>query len=165
MSIPGVSIQSLQTNYPRTEKPPLDVIADAYGAGHWLLKSKDPNTCAIRLSRAFNYGGAAIKAKAGVVMEKGPDGNRYIYRAAEFVEYLRAEYGKPDVTQAGKTAADLTAAISGKPGVLFFRLTKENGKGKAVHLSGYGHADVWDGAAIWYNDVLWKTWEVTLWRV
>jgi hypothetical protein len=164
MSIPGVSIQSLQDNYP-DHSDTAKVVTDTLGEGHWLLDSDDLNTCAIRLSQAFNYGGAPIKAMAGIHLEKGPDKNRYMIRANDFVKYCKAQFGEPDVTKKASNAADLTAAITGKPGVLFFRLMKDLGGGRSVKRHLYGHADIWDGSSVWYNDVLFKTWEVTLWRV
>jgi hypothetical protein len=164
MSIPGVSISTLQTNYPTTTDPK-EVVKDTLGSDHWLMKDPDLNTCAIRMSRAFNYGGAPIKAMSGIHLEKGADGKRYMIRADDFVKYCTAQFGKPDITKKASNAADLQAAISGTPGVLFFRLMKDAGGGKMVKRYPYGHADVWDGAGVWYNDVLYKTWEVTLWRV
>jgi hypothetical protein len=164
MSIPGVSLKTLQTNYPKTADPK-EVVKDTLGASHWLMKDPDLNTCAIRLSRAFNYGGAPLKRMTDVHFEMGTDGLRYLIRADDFVKYCRKHFGKPDVTKEATNAADLQAAIGGKPGVLFFRLTKETSPGKTVKRWLYGHADVWDGAAVWYNDVLFKTWEVTLWSV
>jgi hypothetical protein len=164
MSIPGVSITTLKKHYP-TIRDPVQVVKDSLGESHWLTRDPDLNTCAIRLSRAFNYGGSPLVRMADVHYEKGTDGKLYMIRADDFVKYCRKHFGKPDVTKQANNAADLQAAISGKPGVLFFRLTKETDSGKVVKRWLYGHADIWDGAVVWYNDVLYKTWEVTLWKV
>lgn len=164
MSIPGVSIADLKANYPK-EATKEEVVTEIFGDKHWLLTSANLNTCAIRLSKAFNYSGQPLKRKAGLVMEAGLDGKLYLIRAGEFVTYCKSEFKAPDVVKSAGSDADLTAAISGKPGVLFFRLKKERKPGVFVNSSLFGHADVWDGAEIWFNDVLWETWEVTLWKV
>lgn len=161
MAIPGVTIASLQKYYPGAASGGMDVIKEVFGEKHWLVTSHDPNTCAIRLSRAFNYGGAPIKAMAGIAAEKGLDGKRYLIRADDFVKYCRKQFGAPDVTRKGSSVADLEGAIRGRPGVLFFRLKKND-----LQMSAYGHADIWDGSVVWYNaPVMEKTWQITLWKV
>ena len=144
MPIPGVSVAELQKYYPDENHLGMAVIKDVFGEKHWLVSSDDPNTCAIRLSRAFNYGGAPIKAMAGIKIEKGLDGKRYIIRADDFVKYCRKHFGKPDVVKKADTVAGLEGAIRGKPGVLFFQLKK-----KTLLMSAFGHADVWNGSTVW----------------
>jgi hypothetical protein len=165
VSIQGVSIPDLQKNYPRGEKTPTDIITDFLGADHWLLKTADPNTCAIRLSRAFNYAGAPIKKTAGLLTEKGTDGKWYLIRANDFARYCENQFGKADVTQRGKSEANLKDAIRGQPGVVLFRLKKQTRSGRELEMSAFGHGDIWDGSVVWYNDVFWETWQVVLWRV
>ncbi|MGI9015203.1 MAG: T6SS effector amidase Tae4 family protein [Phycisphaerales bacterium] len=165
MPIPGPTIQTLQSGYPQSDLQ--TVMKDIVPAKHWLQSAEDPNTCAIRLSHAFNHAKVPIRARSGVGMFKGNDDLRYIYRADEFVDYVTALYGKPDITQTSRShkPAEIRQAIAGSPGVLFFKLARTR-KGKSVDLSAFGHADIWDGSTVWYNPTVWdRTWHVQLWTV
>ncbi|MFT3788329.1 MAG: T6SS effector amidase Tae4 family protein [Tepidisphaeraceae bacterium] len=54
------------------------------------------NTCAIRISRALNYGSAPIqRGVAGALSNSGSDKRWYIFRMAELGNYLTARYGAP----------------------------------------------------------------------
>ncbi len=58
------------------------------------------NTCASRLSVAFNNGGAPISAAraatAGALTLQAADKSRIIYRVAEFRSYMIATLGSPE---------------------------------------------------------------------
>jgi hypothetical protein len=64
----------------------------------------DGNTCASRLSHAFNHGGAPIsEATSRVVRAKTigtADGKRVIFRVADFRRYLLQVLGKPTIDRA-----------------------------------------------------------------
>ncbi|MHC4180390.1 MAG: T6SS effector amidase Tae4 family protein [Planctomycetota bacterium] len=165
MSIQGTSIANLQNHYPGSEKLGTDLIEETLGESHWLLDTDDPNTCAIRLSLAFNNAGLPISRVSGITMSKGQDDNWYIYKVDHFVKYCEKQYGKADVVAKSYKETELKDEIIGKPGVLFFRLRKANRSGRLVDLSLFGHADIWDGASVWYNPIIHKAWQLYLWRV
>lgn len=85
------------------------------------------NTCAIRLSRAFNYAGAPIaRGLAGALSNSGDDKKWYIFRMADFGRYLSTKYGDPVVLPVDTPAK----ALAGRRGIVAF---------------GKLHIDLWDG--------------------
>jgi hypothetical protein len=161
MSISGTTIKKLQDNYPLTSNG-RQLVQDLLGADHWLLNTEDLNTCAIRLSKAFNYGGIPIERVPSTVNTlRGQDGKKYIFRANEFVLYCKYRYGRQNIRKRSNTVADLESAVNNHPGVIFFRLRRDNGNRRWP----FRHADVWDGSDVWYNDVFSRAWEVYLWNV
>ncbi len=128
--------QKLWDAYPNAHSP-ADVgklIGGAVGSGigevdeNGVPKGWIKNTCAIRLSRAFNYSGNEFRVPSSVTFADkgnpktmstilGSDKLRYAFRVAEFLKYLRQSLGKPQISVA-KARGDAT-----------------------------GHLDLWDGAA------------------
>ncbi len=96
------------------------------------------NTCASRLSVAFNKSGAPINAviakSAGASTLSASDGARVIYRVAEFRKYLLSTLGKPTVDD--KSPYD--SAFKGKSGIIAFAVNWSNAT---------GHIALWNGAA------------------
>ena len=95
------------------------------------------NTCAVRLSRAMNYGNMPIRAnlaqRLGVATLTGADGHAYIYRVRELGAYLNAAIG---VTPKRITKQFSNAFVDQRGLVLF----EVEGWGSAG-----GHAALWDG--------------------
>jgi hypothetical protein len=93
------------------------------------------NSCAIRVSRAFNYSGHPIpQGFPGMDTAKGGDGMRYAYRIVELTMWIEYTFGAPNVT--GKTSAD----FAGKKGLIIFDF------GGPDSDECYGHMDIWDGS-------------------
>ncbi|XP_070201879.1 uncharacterized protein [Littorina saxatilis] len=131
---------TLQEAYPTYEdykKNALSKLKKDMGLPKWLFENGRPNTCAIRMSKAFHDAGLGIdrsrvdKSKcdtktAGV----NGKGKEYIIRALFFRCYLRAIWGPPDICDV-KGEDD----VKGKKGILIF-----------TGCEGFGqHIDLWDG--------------------
>jgi hypothetical protein len=102
--------------------------------GGKVLANNFANTCAIRVSRAFNYSGAPIKYIPPNLTVSGSDGKWYIYRVKELIKFLNRSFGEPDVSVINKPYQD---AIRGKKGIIVFEV---DGWDDAS-----GHATLWDG--------------------
>jgi hypothetical protein len=96
------------------------------------------NTCASRMSVAFNKAGAPINAAlastVGARTLGTADGSRIIYRVADFREYLHKLLGTP-------TSDDISPyddAFHGRKGIIAFSV---NWRGAT------GHIALWNGAA------------------
>lgn len=74
------------------------------------------NTCASRLSVAFNKAGAQVTGIKGVTTLSVGDGTRIIFRVAEFRIYLLHALGKPSIDNT-KPYDD---AFKGKKGIIAF---------------------------------------------
>lgn len=120
-------------NYPTDSDP--EKIKKAIGGA-----VDDPNiknTCVVRMSKAFNYTSDAedeIPKRNGLYSVKGADKKNYALRVEEFVDFLTAEYGAPDLT---KTGAAISASAFKNKGII------------AWHVDGWkdarGHFTFWDG--------------------
>lgn len=94
------------------------------------------NTCASRLSVAFNRGGAPITAAAaaaaGARTVGTADGSRIIYQVAGFRNYLVRTLGRPTIDQ----TSPYDDAFRGRKGTVAF----------SVNWAGAsGHIALWDG--------------------
>lgn len=111
------------------------------GGNGYELYQEDPvayaNACALRLSRAFNYGGLEITSTARGYKVKGGDGKRYLLRVVDIIALVKANLGKPDIEVAPQ-GADVSSEFRGKTGVLIFEVS---GWGNAT-----GHATLWNGS-------------------
>lgn len=96
------------------------------------------NTCASRLSVAFNHGGAPITAaaaaRAGAATLTAGDGSKIIFRVAEFRRYLIALLGQPSTDK----ASPFDDSFKGKKGIIAFTVNWSNAS---------GHIALWNGAA------------------
>jgi hypothetical protein len=96
------------------------------------------NTCASRLSVAFNKGGAPISAAtartAGAGTVGAADGSRIIYRVAEFRNYLVRVLGRPTVDN----ASPYDSAFRGRRGIVAFTVNWTDAS---------GHIALWNGTA------------------
>lgn len=104
------------------------------------------NTCAIRVSRALNYGGDPVPKGGGglsnpymdnkkIRTDKGGDGNYYIYSVYDLCAYLTGRYGHPKRFKNTLTQSELAA---------------KNVKGIIVFA--FVHADIWNGTTCAYHN-------------
>lgn len=116
------------------------------------------NTCAIRMSRALNYGGLAIPRGQGLSIVSGSDKLWYAYRVKELSRWLRKQLGKPDVSVTPVLGTETAPeAIIGKKGILVI---------EANWSDATGHFTLWEETACvddsWYFPVATaiKFWEL-----
>ncbi|ETD73052.1 hypothetical protein V757_00675 [Pelistega indica] len=95
------------------------------------------NTCASRLSIAFNRGGwpinAAVAASVGARTLKTADGSHIIYNVEELGKYLAKRLGKsskPDTT------IPFDSEIKGKRGIIVFKVNWRNATGHIALFNG-----------------------------
>lgn len=130
------SYLKLSSNYPNGTPDQVKALIGGKINSPWLT-----NTCAVRLSCAFNYAGETHQIPGpgnvyGLSVVSGNDTKWYAYRVTEFAEYLRKRYGKPGVSVTG-TLEEMQAAIAGKSGVVRFVVEGWN--------DASGHLDLWHG--------------------
>jgi hypothetical protein len=94
------------------------------------------NTCATRLSIAFNRSGAPISAvvatAVGAKTLGTSDGSRVIYRVADFRKYLLRTLGRPTIDK----TSPYDSAFKGKRGIIAFTVNWNNAT---------GHIALWNG--------------------
>lgn len=125
---------SLKRKYP-TGSDPEQVKADIGGGADegWIT-----NTCVMRMSKAFNYCGkdeCKIPDSNALMTVEGNDGMHYAIRVQEFVDFLRDNYGPPDVVRTGSNIKK--TPFLNKTGIITWRV---NGWSDAS-----GHFTLWDG--------------------
>src|SRR5688572_17729893 len=110
------------------------------------------NTCAIRLSEAFNKSGTKIPQNyAGLSVVSGkPTRNPatgksnppdwYAYRVAEFQKFAIAKYGQPTFKVRGTGSTTPPPQFAGKPGIICFV--------DCGWTDASGHLDLWDGMKV-----------------
>ena len=96
------------------------------------------NTCATRISRALNYGGAPLSRerirKLGLTRLTGDDGRFYLFRVSEMRTYLAATLdSEPRTVRNG-----FREAFAGERGIIAFRV---RGWSDAT-----GHIALWNGS-------------------
>jgi hypothetical protein len=134
---PIPTLANLQAQYPLGSAAE---IAKLIG-GQVEKNFNDPNykaykdTCAIRISRALNYGGDPIPYVGNINnpyvggtirSDKGGDDKRYIYSTYDMRVYLNMRYGHGKKFPSSSASEDL----SGAKGIIAF---------------GFLHLDLWDG--------------------
>lgn len=130
-------------NFPDHERYP-DLTALHKFVGGTLAKNIDVpgfgpngNTCAVRMSRALNYGGAPVSAEvvrsAGLNTMTGGDGKLYLFRVRELRTYLeRTISATPEVV-----SGDFGHAFPGRRGIVAYEV-----KGWS---DASGHFALWNG--------------------
>jgi len=98
---PLPSFALLAANYPTDPDSP-KVIQQLGGELNqsWV----GPNSCVMRMSKAFNYAGKdheIPKSPKGLLTVKGGDGKNYAIRVIEFIDYLHTHYRNPDMVKTG----------------------------------------------------------------
>ncbi len=94
------------------------------------------NTCAVRLSRAFNYSGITIPHGLDALKTiSGADGKWYAYRMRELKHWIGETFGAPDLSRDGQVTR---AEFAGVTGIVAFD----------IHFNdASGHLDLWDGSS------------------
>ena len=92
------------------------------------------NTCAIRMSYCFNYGGYEFKQNEYGTTSSGGDGKFYIFRVKDFKSFLDDKYSKNKYTYNDKSKLD------GKKGVIVFE--------DCTFSDATGHLDLFDGSEV-----------------
>ncbi len=148
---------SLVANFPHEQTPWMvkkmiggaaDDTAAPRGPAQWL-GGPSGDTCTLRMSRAFNYGGGLIPAKTPhMTTVAGADHRRYGFRSREFDAWLRFAYGAPDIEVKGKPIA--RTRLAGHKGVISFDITFGMNEDSATRA--LGHVDLWDGKTF-YDEI------------
>jgi hypothetical protein len=125
----------LSANYPTDSDSP-KVIQQIGGelTQSWV----GPNSCVMRMSKAFNYAGKdheIPKSPGGLLTVKGADGKNYAIRVIEFIAYLHNQYREPDLV---KTGADMKPESFTSKGIIAWLI---DGWSDAR-----GHFTLWDGS-------------------
>ena len=152
----------LWSAYPGGEAPEVKKLIGGAVDADWIV-----NTCTIRMSRAFNYAGAAWHIPLGhryadqkreprvLNTVRGGDGLRYAYRVAEFLKYLKERFGTPQVRVLKDRGAGMPAQFAGKRGIVVFN---DCGWNDAT-----GHVDLWNKDTIAHQAYWEQAKEVYLW--
>ena len=120
------------------------------------------NTCAIRLSRAFNYSGVPIPSHfPGLKVISGSDRRWYAYHMQELKKWIEFTFGPPGIVKTkGHNATISREAFAGHHGVIAFD----------IHFTdANGHIDLWDGADFYesayaLSDYFAKATKIVLWE-
>jgi type VI secretion system (T6SS) effector Tae4 (amidase) len=131
MELPAFDV--LRKNYPDGDP---EVVKRQIGGkvdAAWIT-----NTCAVRLSRAFNYSGITIPAHAPhLSVISGDDGKWYAFRMRELKEWIRANFGAPDFDRKKPADGHLDrSSFASARGIVAFDIHFEDAS---------GHLDLWDG--------------------
>jgi Type VI secretion system (T6SS), amidase effector protein 4 len=133
-ALPSFSV--LQANYPTD--PDSDNVIRQLG-GELTQSWVGPNSCVMRMSKAFNYAGKTHQipeSREGLLTVKGGDGRNYAIRVIEFIHYLHTQYCIPDLVKTG--SAMKPESFSGKKGIIAWLI---DGWSDAR-----GHFTLWDGS-------------------
>ncbi len=88
----------------------------------------------MRMSYILNYSGLIIQPQ-GTATSSGADKRWYFYRVPKLIEFLTAQWGKPDIIAAFPAAGN--NQLIGKKGIILFDVSG--------WLNAAGHATLWDG--------------------
>ncbi len=133
-ALPSFSL--LQANYP-TDPDSAQVIQQI--GGDLIQSWVGPNSCVMRMSKAFNYAGKAHEIPAahkGLLTVEGGDGKNYAIRVMEFIHYLHSHYHIPDLVRTG--SAMRAASFAGKRGIIAWLIDGWH--------DARGHFTLWDGS-------------------
>jgi len=119
------------------------------------------NTCVLRISRSFNYGGYPIPDRADdeIKTVRGADRMHYAFRVREFVRWIRRKLGPADFEHAypAPGGGDVPSALLGKQGLIVFEVTG--------WTDATGHIDLWDGEACRNHGYFERASKVLLWEI
>ena len=153
-------------NYPDASKGKDAVVHDIGGNLEQSVNQNPDawNSCTIRLSHSFNYAGHLIPSKhilkkslskEVMSVKQGGDQLWYAYRVEDMKFYVQEIFGPEDgklhVTKGGQGVS--ANKLPSKKLLVFFRFLDESHKPKPQWAS---HADLWDGSAMRYNNILEK---------
>jgi hypothetical protein len=130
----------MEANYPADEDP--QAVKSAIGGGvdaSWIT-----NTCAVRLSQAFNYSGLPLPRKfTGMLVVTGGDLKRYAVRQLELRKWIAFEFGPPDLTRTKPKGGTINRDdFKDVKGVIGFDIHFKDAT---------GHVDLWDGSTFMHE--------------
>lgn len=109
------------------------------------------NTCASRLSVAFNGGGApisrAIAQAAGAQTISAADGSNIIFRVTEFRSYLLKLLGRPQIDN----ASPYDSNFRGRRGIIAFTVNWSDASGHIALWNGTGYREAHDNYATYVS--------------
>lgn len=110
------------------------------------------NTCASRLSVAFNSGGAPIDMKLvnaiGAATLGTSDGSRIIFRVSDFQKYLHKLLGKPTIDD----ISPYDDAFKGRKGIISFNVNWQGATGHIALWNGLSYREpAYDNYATYIN--------------
>ena len=129
------SFDTLRKNYPDGDP---EIVKRNIGGkvdAAWIT-----NTCAIRMSRAFNYSGVLIPSQLDALrVLSGFDRMWYAYRMRELKSWIELSFGEPNIVKNkpdnGHISRDSFMTVHG---VIAFDIDFEDAS---------GHLDLWDGTS------------------
>ena len=154
MTRPLPSFAKMMQSYPN-----FDSAAEVFSLiGGMVEANHFSNSCVIRVSRALNYAGDPVRLGRGAHVVSGKDQKWYAYRVAEFVTYMKNEYGPPTVVARAPHGRPPTTktAFMGKRGVIAFKVAGWN--------DATGHFDLWDRDHCIHDEYFGQSFEVLLWQ-
>ena len=116
------------------------------------IHSPDPslrwkNTCAVRMSYILNKSGALIPKIAGQTVS-GANGHQYFYRVVNLIDYLKMQWGQPEVVKYPQLGG---GTLTGKKGIILFEVSGwYDARGHATLFNGstcYDHCYFYDPSA------------------
>lgn len=154
-----MAVQRLSQSYARlAEHYPLGELAQVKALiGGKVNASWVTNSCAIRLSRALNYGAFHIPYISGLSVVSGEDKLWYAYRVREVTAWLKRLWGRPQVVLKYANRLGAPEALLGKKGILVVEVPFSDAT---------GHMTLWDGQrCIDDSDYFDLATQVMLWEV
>ena len=122
------------------------------------------NTCASRLSVAFNRGGSpisgAVAQAVGARTLGTANGSRIIYGVVDFRNYLLRVLGRPEVDE----ASPFDSAFRGRRGIVAFRVNWGNATGHIALWNGRNYREASDNYAT-FNDGVARTNRGEFWEL
>ena len=123
------SFNSMTGNYPKGKASEVKELIGGKVNYGWIK-----NTCAIRMSRVFNYSGYEIPKKSSGKTISGGDKRRYFFRISDLKKFIISNFGKADYY--ATPPYDLTELSKWK-GIILFEVK--------VWSDATGHITLWDG--------------------
>lgn len=130
----AVTFSQLWLNYPIGKRDKVKKEIGGRVDAEWIA-----NTCAIRMSSAFNKSGIKIQKSAILHTISGGDGMQYAFRVKEFRQYLKSKFGNPTFIfeRTGKNKLS-KRLIKGKKGILVHDVREWS--------DASGHVTLWNGS-------------------
>lgn len=154
----------LWSHYP-VHMPAPDVYKLVGGQAYELYQENPisyANACALRLSRALNYGGMEISQKTSGYKIKGGDKKLYLLRVKDMIDFVLKKYGKPDHI-IKNDGYDHSKDFTGMKGILIFKV---KGWGDASgHVTLWNGSDCGDHCYFSHDNPLVKTTEILYWEL
>ena len=138
-SVPPLTLASLWNGFPTHSAYPTMQDLYTWLGGNAAANINSPgfgpkgNTCASRLSVAFNAAGAPIGSSTGLSTLGTANGNRIIYRVSEFRTFLINKFGSPQVD----TTSPFNSSFIGRKGIIAFTVNWPDAS---------GHIALWNGS-------------------